>query len=336
MRTAGNEGLFVILGASGAGKSSFLRAGLLPRVSRDDRHFYLLEVVRPERSPLFGELGLAQVISQANNQLRLKPVNIGEIKTALNEGAERFRQLLGNIQNAARNQLIGLPDDAPPPTLLLAIDQAEELFSADATEEARTLLKLIGGVLRTTLPRSSGQSLSVIIAFTIRSDRYEPLQTAPELMGLKTVVFDALKPMPKVQFKEVITGPAIRASLSGRQLEIKPDLVQQLLDDCNQGGDTLPLLSLTLARLYREYGSDGDLSLAKYQDMGGMANVIRTEIESILDTDPEKRKAELEILHAAFIPWLATINPDNDQPMRRLARMSDLPPACHRLVQVTD
>ena len=32
-------------------------------------------------------------------------------------------------------------------------------------------------------------------------------------MGLKTVVFDALKPMPKVQFKEVITGPAIRASL---------------------------------------------------------------------------------------------------------------------------
>ena len=82
--------------------------------------------------------------------------------------------------------------------------------------------------------------------------------------------------------------------------------MQQLLDDCDQGGDTLPLLSLTLARLYREYGSDGDLSLAEYQSMGGMTNVIRTEIESILATDPEKRKTELEILHAAFIPWLAT------------------------------
>ena len=108
----------------------------------------------------------------------------------------------------------------------------------------------------------------MIIAFTIRSDRYEPLQTAPELMGLKTVVFDALKPMPQVQFKEIITGPAIRAALSGKQLEVKPDLVQQLLDDCDQGGDTLPLLSLTLARLYRDYGSDGDLRLAEYQKHG--------------------------------------------------------------------
>ena len=60
------------------------------------------------------------------------------------EGAERFGQLLRNIQNAARNQLLGLPDDAPHPTLLLAVDQAEELFSADATEEARIFLELIG------------------------------------------------------------------------------------------------------------------------------------------------------------------------------------------------
>ena len=133
-------------------------------------------------------------------------------------------------------------------------------------------------------------------------------------MGLKTIVFDALKPMPRVQFKEVITGPAIRAISSGKRLEVKPDLVQQLLVDCEQGGDTLPLLSLTLSRLYRDYSSDGDLRLDEYQGMGEMSNVIRTEIMSILSPDPEIQKAQLETLHAAFIPWLATINPENNNP----------------------
>ena len=50
--------LLVILGASGAGKSSFLRAGLLPRLERDDRNFLPLPIVRPERAALTGETGL--------------------------------------------------------------------------------------------------------------------------------------------------------------------------------------------------------------------------------------------------------------------------------------
>ncbi|SEN91656.1 WD-40 repeat-containing protein [Nitrosospira multiformis] len=332
MRASGDEALFVILGPSGAGKSSFLRAGLLPRLKRDARHFHPLEVIRPERSPLFGERGLAHAISQANDDLGLKPTNRGEVKIALGESAHRLAQLLHNIQCAARHQLLGLPDNAPPPTLILPVDQAEELFNADATEEARRFLELLGNVLRASLSDRGG-SPSLIVAFTIRSDRYEPLQTASELTGLKTVVFDALKPMPRAQFKEVITGPAERSTRSAKRLEVKADLVQQLLADCDQGADTLPLLSLTLSHLYRDYGKDGDLRLDEYQSMGGISNVIQTEIDSILAFDPETRKAQLEILHAAFIPWLAAINLENNQPMRRRARKSDLPSNSLVLIQ---
>src|SRR5262249_10254386 len=153
-----------------------------------------------------------------------------------------------------------------------------------------------------------------------------------ELAGLKTVLFDALRPMPPAQFKEVITGPASRALVNGRHAEFKPDLVSQLLADCAQGADTLPLLSLTLSRLYANYGQDGDLRLDEYVDMGGMAGVIRSETESFLAADPVARTTQLATLHSAFIPWLATINPDNDQPMRRMARLSDLPPASLPLV----
>jgi len=52
------EQLFVILGASGAGKSSFLRAGLLPRLKRDSEHFLVLRPVRPERAAITGAQGL--------------------------------------------------------------------------------------------------------------------------------------------------------------------------------------------------------------------------------------------------------------------------------------
>ena len=55
---------------------------------------------------------------------------------------------------------------------------------------------------------------------------------------------------------EVITGPARRATEGACPLRIEAALVEQLLAD-SEGADTLPLLSLTLARLYEEYGSDG-------------------------------------------------------------------------------
>ncbi len=139
--------------------------------------------------------------------------------------------------------------------------------------------------------------------------------------------------MPPAGYTEVITGPARRATAAGRRLSVEPALVERLLAETAEGADALPLLALTLERLYRDFGDDGDLTVAEYEAMGGMAQVVQTEVDNLLAADPEQRQAQLDTLHDAFIPWLATINPDNDQPMRRLARWDDLPAASHPLIQ---
>ena len=162
--------------------------------------------------------------------------------------------MLIEVQKAAADRLpdpVHGDEEPIPPTLILPLDQAEELFSADAGAQGAQLMSLI----RRLTVRTDLRPLSLIVVATIRTDRYEVMQTHPELVGVESRVFDDLKPMPPTQFKEVITGPAARASEGGRRLAISPDLVERLLVDAAEGADTLPMLSLTLARLYADYGS---------------------------------------------------------------------------------
>ena len=330
MRSTGVESLFVVLGPSGTGKSSFLRAGLLPRLRRDDRRFLPMNIVRPERAVLTGQLGLAHSIHQLRSDLGFTQPLLGEIKNACHpDHVERLRGWLEEGRQAARARLLDAPAEQPAPTLVLPVDQAEELFNADAGPEAPRFLELLASLVE----HEAGVTPPMIVAVTIRADRYEPLQTALELAGVRRMVFDELGPLPTAGYAEVITGPARRATQAGQGLTVEPALVERLLTETAQGADALPLLALTLERLYRDFGGDGDMTDAEYESLGGMAQIVQAEVDQFLAADPEQRQAQLDMLHDAFIPWLATINPDSDQPMRRLARFDDLPAESRPLIQ---
>jgi WD40 repeat protein len=328
MRSTGVGSLFMVLGPSGAGKSSFLRAGLVPRLRRDDRRFLVADIVRPERNVLTGDRGFAAAVQALLAGWSPGAPTLGQVKAACTAGdAAQLRGWLELSRRAARERLVEA-GDAPAPTVVLPLDQAEELFGADAGPEAPQFLALIAQLLQ-----NEGATPGLVMAGTIRADLYEAFQSAPELAGLKSIVFDGLKPMAPARFAEVIQGPAARATAARRTLTVEPALVDRLLEDSGQGADTLPLLALTLARLYREYGSVGNLTLAEYEAMGGMPHVVQHEIDALLSRDPAARQGQLEVLHAAFVPWLATVNPDTDQPVRRIARLADLPDASRALVE---
>jgi Novel STAND NTPase 1/TIR domain len=330
MRASGVKSLLVILGPSGAGKSSFLRAGLLPRLRRDDRTFLPMDIVRPERAVLTGELGLAHAIHRLRTDLGLREPVLGEIKNAcLASEVERLRGWLEEARQVARARLLDVAAAQPAPTLVLPVDQGEELFNADAGPQAASFLELLASLVE----HEAGVAPAMIVAVTIRADRYEPLQIAPELAGVHAREYGELKPMPPAGYAEVITGPARRASAAGRRLTVELALVERLLAETAQGADALPLLALTLERLYRDFGERGDLSVAEYESMGGMAQVVQTEVDKLLAADPDQRQADLDTVHDAFIPWLATVNPDSNEPMRRLARWDALPAASHPLIQ---
>ena len=151
MRQSGKT-LFVVMAASGAGKSSFLRAGIVPRLQKDDRNYLVLPTVRPELKALTGVSGLAQAICTTRQQLGSAKPPLGDIKDACTRGdVAAVRSWLTESRDAAAGRLLDTADGEPL-MIVVPLDQAEELFTGDIPE-ATGLLTLINGLALDWIPR---------------------------------------------------------------------------------------------------------------------------------------------------------------------------------------
>ena len=320
------ERMLILLGASGAGKSSFLRAGLWPRLGRDDRRFLPLPVIRPERAAITCPSGLAASLEAAFRKLR-QPRSRADIRSVLAEPGG-LNRLLAEFQSLAIHRL---GPDASPPDVVLGVDQAEELLGAEGRAEAELFLSLLAQALEP----ASGRRVMAVVA--IRSDSFERLQSEPLLERARWALFD-LRPLARTEYRAIVEGPAIRGTLAGRSLRIDPELTERLLSEA-EGADALPLLAFTLERLFVEHGGDGALSLPDYEALGGLRGSIEEVVkaafaepghEPAIPTDETER---MRRLRAGFIPWLARIDPDTEERKRRVARLEELPAEVRPLIE---
>ncbi len=333
LRESGAERLFVILGASGSGKSSFLRAGLLPRLARDDRNFFVLPVIRPERAGITGPTGLLASLEAAFRAVRA-PRNRADLRSAV-ESPDVFARLVADLHVAARARL----GPEANPVLVFSIDQAEELFASEHRQEAEQLLTLLRRVMTPLDPAdgSASGTQGVFTLVSIRSDSYERLQTERLMASVRQHVF-SLPPIPREEYKSIIEGPAERHQAAGNRLRVDPRLTTQLLVD-TQGADALPLLAFTLERLFVEHGADGDLSLDDYSQLGGVEGSIEAAVKTALadpSADPAIPADEAEqhqLLRAAFIPWLAHVDAETEERRRRVAAWDEIPAASRGILE---
>lgn len=332
LRARGPERMMVVLGSSGAGKSSFMRAGLLPRLARDDRHFFPLPVIRPERAAISGPTGLLASLTGAFEELGV-PMSRADLRTRL--AADGLASILAALHGHVAGRVVAELDS---PALVLVVDQGEELFGAEGRAEADEFLRLLCGVLAPpTDTAPATQRWRPLAILSIRSDSYPHLQTEAMLARVPTCLF-SLTPVPQSEFKTIIEGPAARSTAAGRPLRCDPRLTERLLEDA-EGADAMPLLAFTLERLLLEHGGDDELSLADYEDLGGVSGSIEAAItaafvdprrDPVVPDDPVARD---RLLRAAFVPWLARVDPDTEERKRRVARWDEIPPDARPLIE---
>jgi WD40 repeat protein/serine/threonine protein kinase len=240
-----------IVGGSGSGKSSLVKAGLIPLLRAGklpDSNIWKIIEVTPGNQPL---LAMAAALR------RIAIDDPGDLRAILEGGS-------GGLLAAVAKAMGDLPGE-----VVIVFDQFEEVFTLVQDEALRQhLFALIAQSVSEPTSR-------VRIIITMRADFYDrPLNYAQfgRLIHQRTEV---VTPMTVEELEHSITGPAKRVRVS-----VEPGLVAALISATQKQPGTLPLLQFALTELF-VHRKNNALQLSTYQEQGGILGALARRAETV-------------------------------------------------------
>lgn len=326
-----NEGkaFLLVLGASGSGKSSLVRAGLLPnlfaRGVADGAGLWRRAIFKPGDADGNLFAGLVRVLTENRvkegiglPELMGPGVSPEQLEAALRRSLDDpsfvFAPAIGKVTHEARadGRIMGHENAK----LALVLDQLEEIFTdpAISTEERNSFIRLIGSLTRCGM---------VWVVASMRSDFWHRAAASPELVALAdgTGRMDLLPPS-QAELAEMIRRPAAAAGLSFEDhSETRIGLDAVIAEEAARDPGSLPLVSFMLDALYKtdiEKTKGSVLTYGTYEALGGIKGAIATRADEILTALPPDVQAALPSVLRALV----TVDGDRDQ--NATARMTPL------------
>ncbi|MFZ6771011.1 winged helix-turn-helix domain-containing protein [Undibacterium sp. Di26W] len=311
--------LVLVLGPSGAGKTSLIQAGLLPLLMGRSSANNLLTI----SSATFdlGEMGQHHLLTMLGGvlldwQIDENGVFPGASAVSL---AQRIEHDIESVIADMRHALEPNPEAASRLRFALVLDRFEAIFSWShiGEHERQAFLKAID-----TLARSH----CVIVVIACRNDFYPRIAEYPDLMEGKPrgAHFD-LSPPSHAEIAQMIRLPAAAATLHfGINADTQIRLDDILCESATGSPDALPLLQYTLQELYSRRTADGELSFEAFHQLGGLEGVIGQRAEQTISALTESQRACLpqvlslvvtisaseDVVTSRRAPWSALRNED--------------------------